>query len=509
MINYKHVEYEFYEKDYEMIEDILEGERTIKSEGVKYLPMLGGQNPVEYGSYKDRGKFYNVFDRTIQGMVGSMLRKVPEVIVPDELIPILPNITVDGKSFDELVRITCVNVLAYGRLGLLVDKFGDINSNPYIALYKAQDILNWKTEIIDGKEKLTMLVLQEVLYESSNGNEFDLDEVFQLRIFKLISSESFNKKKKKKKDNTEERKDILEVTVMKSSNEAGGFTIYEEPVYPKILGVYLDYIPFVFIGAIDNGVEPNKPPLLDLANLNIYHWKLSVDHAHGLHYTALPTPWAAGFDDKKELYIGPTHAWVSRDPASRCGYLEFTGEGLRAIVEELDRTERQMSALGAQMIEKTRKGIESAETARLRQISESASLLTISGTVSDGLTAALKLVEKWMTISDEKTRVVLTKDFVADKITSQEITALLNTLLSNKISLDTFLYNLKEGEVLPPYINVSEEIERIEEDYKRKIEMEEKYGVPEEEKNLEPTKTTKEAPEDQAITPDEQEQNIE
>ena len=139
-----------------------------------------------------RGSFYNGFSRTVQGMTGSILRKDPDIEVPKEIEDILPNITASNKSFYELTRSTCDEVISFGRLGLLVDMPSENTSgkaHPYIALYKAQDILNWRSERVDGEDKLTMLVLREIVQETNPADVFSSDEVEQIRVLRLIDIE--------------------------------------------------------------------------------------------------------------------------------------------------------------------------------------------------------------------------------------------------------------------------------------------------------------------------------
>ncbi len=39
-------------------------------------------------------------------------------------------------------------------------------------------------------------------------------------------------------------------------------------------------------------------PLADVMVLNLDHYRLDADYKHGLHFTALPTAWVAGFDKR-------------------------------------------------------------------------------------------------------------------------------------------------------------------------------------------------------------------
>ena len=190
-VDTKHKDYTEREKDWKMINDIKAGERVMKEAKTEYVPKLEGQNAEQYKRYIARGSFYNGFARTVQGMTGSILRKPAEVEVPKEMNDDLENITVSNNSFTELSRTVSSEVLSTGRYGLLVDMPISNENNkekPYIAPYDALNILNWRSDRIDGKDKLTFLVLREYLeIPNTEDSVFKTDEVTQIRVFRLIA----------------------------------------------------------------------------------------------------------------------------------------------------------------------------------------------------------------------------------------------------------------------------------------------------------------------------------
>lgn len=434
-----HGDLEYRLPEYEMIDDIISGERAIKEAGERYLPALKGQTNSDYSSYKSRGKFFNATGRTLQGLMGGLFRKPVDVKLPPSVDALRSSIMSTGQDDLTLYRKVAASILKYGRAGLLVDSLE--KNSPYIALYKPQHITNWRTEFIDGREVLTLLVLQETIEEPKADDPFKLVCVGSFRVFRLLENQ-------------------VEVTVWKADEDGNYIQIDEK--FPKIKGRALDRIPFIFIGADSNTSEVNKPPLLDMAYVNINHWRLSVDYNHGLHFCALPTPWRAGFDSSEEqVGIGPLQLWEASDYNAKCGYLEFTGQGLVSVSKAMSEDKEDMAVLGARIIEQTRSRVETAEAARIRQSGESGTLIGISNNISDGLTEAMKLVARWIGASEEL-YVKLSTDFVDSKMEPQEITALLSTLQSGSISLDTFLWNLQQGELLPPDRDIEDEKLKIE-----------------------------------------------
>ena len=440
-VNSKHGQYEDSYDDWVLLRDVVAGERVIKDGATIYLPKLSGQKGPEYTAYKARGSFFGATCRTVQGLTGTIMRRSPTVELPGILEPVKDNITPEGVSLVELIRTCCETVINYGRYGLLVD-MPDVavsGTMPYIAEYGAADILNWHVEVVNGKKMLTMVVLAESFAKVDPADRFVVEDQGQVRVLEL------------------DEYGYLVVSIYQKESEKGEWSRMGGEIYPSIKGKRLDYIPFVFLGAMGNTFAVQKPPLLDLANLNIKHWQVSVDYYHGLHWCALPTPWAAGFPVDTKLYIGCSKAWVSQEPNAKAGFLEFTGQGLGAVEKALDKLEYRMAVLGARFLEEGKRAAETSETHRMRGRGETATLNNIAGSVEKGMERALGFMAQWLSVAPEGISIELNKDFVSARLGAQDITALLQTYLNSAISLDSFIYNLHQGEILPEDRTVEDE----------------------------------------------------
>jgi hypothetical protein len=439
--------YRYYLSSWAKIDTLKKGEEAIKNAGELYLPKLSGQTPKEYESYLNRGSFFNAFSRTINGLTGAVMQKDPKVEASKETLEYLSDITLSGESINEVSRITVQNVLEFGYYGILIDCSAEVmgkTAEPYFAMYEAATILNFKTLRIGAEDKLMMLSLAEEILADNSENQFATISQMQVRVLSIedgflvvrLYQETGNEKDK----------------VWKQVGE---------DITPSIRGKRLTDIPFVFFGAISNSPAPDQPPLIDLVNLNVKHWQVSADYFHGLHYCAMPTPWAAGFPKTTELYIGAMRAWVSEDPQANCGFLEFTGQGLDSIVKALDKLENQMAILGARMLEEQKKAAEAAETVVMRYSGDTATLSNIVNSVEQGLTKAIRYVNLWRS-KEEEVKVSLNKYFVSAKLSSAEITALVASWQQGGISFETLFYNLQAGEIIESDLTVAQEKARIE-----------------------------------------------
>lgn len=446
-VDSEHSEYEKFKAQWEKCRDTIEGSYAVKERRQDYLPLLDDQTVSEYDAYLLRALFYGASGRTVQGLLGAIFRKDPIVKIKEEYLEFLKTITAQGLSIADLSRKILEEILTSGRVGLLVDVDETITdkTEPYISYYLAENIINWKTQRMSGKNELSLIVLKEVS-KVSGEDFFEEEEEVRYRVLELRKVKG---------------KVVYMQTLYKKQKTSRGttFVILKKTV-PTKNGKQLDRIPFVIINTTNLLTTVNKPPLLDLVEVNLSHYRTSADLEHGAHYTALPTAYLAGFtvDGTQDYRIGSRTAWVSDDPAAKAGFLEFTGQGLDSLRNLKSDKEKLMAVLGARLLEESKRAAEAAETLRLRHSGESGSLSTIANTAEEGITKALQLVAWWMSIASyEKVAIELNKDFISDKLDADYITTLMNTWQSGGISQDTFLYNLKAGEILPPDTSIEDE----------------------------------------------------
>ena len=81
--------------------DVYEGRDAVLKAGVKYVPALPGSDTGANQAYRERGTFYGATQRTIQGLVGAIFQKPPEVEFPEALADYLDDITLAGVAFEQ------------------------------------------------------------------------------------------------------------------------------------------------------------------------------------------------------------------------------------------------------------------------------------------------------------------------------------------------------------------------------------------------------------------------
>lgn len=440
--------------------DVFAGEDAIKLGGVRYLPRLDAQTDPDYAAYKSRASFFNATARTADGFVGLILRRDATVKLPDPgsgvgkaLATFADDADMLGTTLPSYAKNVVTEVIMLGRAGTLVDWESDVEQRAYAVLYSAEQIINWRTERVNGRNVLTLLVLRETGQSKTQDDAFVLEEVPQLRVLRLVKALA---RGEGAKPVWMYHVEIWQQQRQSKAKRSKPEWIKVESRTPLRLGKPLPLIPFVFHGPRHSLPLVDKLPLADIITVNLDHYRLDADYKHGLHFTALPTAWVSGFSKSATLEIGSRTAWVTDVIGAQAGFLEFTGQGLTTFERAMDRDERLMAVLGTRMLEAQKRVGETAEAIELRQSGENSVLSTVSLSVSDSLTQVLRWVYWWNSteetpdeIGDDRVLIQLNTDFTSRGMASEEITAIVSAWQANAISRETMFELFRKGEVLP------------------------------------------------------------
>lgn len=450
--NTKHKEYEERYPEWEVMEDVLEGEDAVHSEGRKYLPQLSGQTEQEYAAYVMRAPFYNATARTVDGLVGMIFRKAPTITTPAGMTDIVADMTLDNTGLDELAEQLTRELVGVGRIGLLVEyprvvnnptTLADVaaqNLRPYVTKYEAEQIINWRMERINNVMQPVMIALEEEVEEFVN--EFESEEIHQIRVLIL-------------------REGVYQQEVYRKNDKADEWYLFET-ITPMMRGQTFGMIPFVCMNARGVYMCPDKPPMYDLATLNLSHYRTVADLEHGAHFTGLPTAVVSGYVKESEndvFRIGSSTAWIFPDPSANAKYLEFTGQGLDTLRNIKKDKEDNLAILGARMLAPEKKQSEAADTVRMRHAGDGAILSAITNAVSQGLNKCLEIIAMWE--GTEPATIQLNEDYLDQPMSAQDLQALVQAWQQGAISDETLFYNLKVGEVMDEYTTFEEEQSRI------------------------------------------------
>ncbi len=425
--------------EWQMINDCLGGRRAMIRAGQTYVPKLTGhKSDEEYMGYLNRGSWYGALAKTAAAFIGQIYRREPIVTLTTRLAPREKNVTNTGDSINTFTKGATFDVLTKGRYGLLVDleEYDPANPKvpiPFMAGYNAESIRNWRHRIVDGVRVLDQVILQEFTDQPALDG---FGSVYRPR-FRILELDA---------------EGFYTVRFL-APNRDGAWVQVGNTVRPliRIGGKPIKEIPFYFMGPRNQRAEPDQPPMLAMAEANVDHWRFSVDVNAGLHKTAFPVPWIQGVDadDQHKFVISESIIWLLPAGAS-AEYLEFHGDGLGALERAVDRTDRYMSKLGAQMLEDKKKVTETAEALNVRSSGETASLSDISISCSEAFTKAVRMMARLVDEDPDKCQITLNTDFEAGGMSSQDLLGLVTAKREGLMTMEDYAWNLQRGELVRP-----------------------------------------------------------
>ena len=412
----KHREWLHHFNKWQKVRHALEGDL------IRYLRNVGKNEPdptyaeQRQEEYENGAICYNFTKRTLAGMVGSVMRKDPEQIIPPEMEYLLRNADGSGVGLWQHAQDTLMEINSIGRGGLLVDApetaaatAAEQNAgllNPVIAFYTAENIINWRLTRVGSVNRVTMVVLREVWEYSEPGAEFETKFGEQYRVLDLIDGRYRQR-------------------IYRFDAEGGAQGEVIE-IFPELGEQLRGKIPFTFIGASNNDATIDDAPLLPLAELNIGHFRNSADNEESSFVVGQPT-----------LFIAPgenmsMEQWAEANPhgvrmGSRSGhnigyggnaFLVQAGENNLAKQNMLDK-ENQAIQIGAQLITPTQQI--TAESARLQRGADTSVMATIARNVSMAYTDALRWVAAMLGLREgTEIEFKLNMEFFLQPMTAQD-----------------------------------------------------------------------------------------
>ncbi len=490
-MNIYHDDYKAAAPLWRKVRDCIEGEDKIKHERERYLPMLTSQRESgdiyaleSYNNYLLRASFYGAASRTQAGLVGAVMRRPPTIEgVPDaQLQQLNDNAGPNYEGLQALVMQQLSEAVSVGRYGLLVERGEDATQPPYLCMFKAEDIVFWHCTDIGGRKVPTVVTIRQT-YEVPKqgdliGNETELREQFLILRLGFVSDHQYALRAMGGEALASAPagemvywQEYWRASAKKGSGvRSGQLELCYVKVPTKNGGRYWNEIPMDIVNAVGGvSVDIETAPMLGLCNVMLSHYRGSADLEWGRHMTAIPQPWVSGFqlEEGAKLMVGCGYAWASPEPGANAQYLEFSGAGLGHIREGLKDKEQQMAVLGARMLEEQPATAEAMGTVRLRQAGERSVLSTIAENVSEATTRAMQRWMAWQfpayddTATAQEIRYSLVADFDASRMDPGELATLTQSLQAGTISWETYAYNLRRGEMLPPGVSDDAERERI------------------------------------------------
>ena len=412
----QHPEYTKFLPQWQTVNDCVEGSATIKKQGTKYLPMpnpedKSSENRARFDAYLKRANFVNFTGHTKAAMSGMVFRKAIKSELPTAIDYLETDADGGGLTLEQMVREVLGETLETGRYGLLVDypeseegatQAQTQGKQASIKTYPASSVINWRTVVIDGVKKLSLVVLLEPM-EILNEDGFGSQVKQYYRALWLIEGVYMQ-------ELYDENMLLVKAYVPRTSD-----------------GSAWTEIPFIFVGAENNDETVDEAPLYDLAEVNIAHYRNSADYEESSFMVGQPTLFISGLTEtwankymKNGIALG-SRGGILGNEGSSANLLQADPNQMPA--KGMEAKEEQMVKIGARII-MDNTGTETAEAARIRFAGQNSLLGAIVGNIE----SALKKCFEWAGLfmgSTEEAMIEINKEFYDKSLDPQLVMALI------------------------------------------------------------------------------------
>lgn len=309
------------------------------------------------------------------------------------------DVDLQGNNIDVFARRWFRDGLAKGMSHVLIDMprrvDGEVRTiaddkadavRPYLVHIPAESIIFMSGTMVNGRE-----VLEHVRIAESETVRVGWEEVTLERIRVLEPG-------------------LVQIWELKKGQKK------EEWVKVDEWATDLDYIPLVTFYTERQGLGLAKPPLMDLAFMNVRHWQMDADLNNIVSVACFPMLAMSGVDSNEAggegglMRLGPNQILATRSEHGKFYYVEHTGAAIETGEKKLRHLEDQMSSYGAQFL-KDKPGDLKATVRALDTAEALSQLQAMTLVFKDALETVLAVMSDWAGLGDSYPSVEMSVDF--------------------------------------------------------------------------------------------------
>ena len=436
-------------KGWEIMKAVTNGTEYLRDNSEAFLPLEPREDYTAYLSRVNRAVFSPYTQRLIRAATGLIMRK-PITLIGDSYWTDVFAKDVDGcgSDLDEYARRVLICSLTYGQSHILVDypaPTGALslaeeraqNRRPYWIEIDPTNIYGWRLDReVNYGSLIQVRIAEKAVVPSGEFGEQVFDQV------RVIEPGKFSIYRK-----VSPKKDLIN---LEDSSYAGNFDGPENEKDYELVdsGMFsLGEVPLVSVYSGKTDTLTSKPPLLDIAYLNLAHFQRQADLIHSLHVASQPMLVLEGWDDQtKDTVISVNYAMATQ-PGNKVYYVEPASSAFEAQTNEIQELQTQMATLGISTLSQQKFVAESADARRLDRVDTNSMLSMVSLELEQKLQKVFNLSANYLGI--EPPEVKISRDFDIERLIGQDITALTSLFDQQVIDREEFRDILVQGEVLP------------------------------------------------------------
>lgn len=426
---------------WELCASLLGGTSAMREAGERHLPKWPNEDEKAYKTRLSVAVLFPAFGRTVTTLAGKPFSN-PLTLdddVPETIRKMCEDIDLQGRNLHTFAADVMETALALGQTGILVDfprKSEEVRTladeralglRPYALEIKPHQLRGWRAAYLNGKWVLLQLRFCEWVEEPDGP--FATKKVEQIRVLSPGAWETHRK------------------------NERDEWVLYEDGT------TTLDYIPFLVVYGQRTGFMLSKPPLLELAHLNVAHWQSASDQQTILHTARVPILAVSGIEEGSDfkLTVGASAA-VSLPPNGDMKYVEHTGAAIKAGADDLKDLEERMRQAGAELLVLDQK-ITATQVSTENAVGMCALQRIVQGQ-EDAIDAMLQTFADWIG-EKQGGHCKIFNDFGAATLSDAQAQLIKDFAAAGMLSKETAFHEMQRRGTISPDLKWEDEKDRI------------------------------------------------
>lgn len=435
-------------QDWAIVDPLMGGTRAMREAGTELLPKWPKEDECDYKDRLSLSTLFPAYRETVKNNTGRVFAE--PIVLGDDVPPVLAELTEDfdrqgnnlqvwAKSFfsQAMSHGLCHALAEYpniqradGQLVTSADAIA-INARPYAIMIRPQQVLGWRVSNRNGKHVLDQFRYMESVEEEDGL--FGMKRIDQIRVLTPGAWQTYREKADDKGQKT--------------------WMLYEEGL------TSLDHIALTTLYTDRTGFMTAKPPLLELAYLNVKHWQSQSDQDNILHVARVPMLAVIGLSEGEKITVGVGSA-TSLPINADMKFVEHTGKSIEAGRTSLQDLEDQMRVAGAKLLQKDKQAVKTATQAEEEAAQEMSPLQTMASGLEDALD---QILQHFAELSDlpEGGHVQVQGNFDVDFAPETTLPLLLNMASQGRLSDETLFSEMQRRNVVSSDIKWEDEQAKI------------------------------------------------
>jgi hypothetical protein len=446
---------------WQKVETILGGSEAMRSAGEKYLPKFAAETDKSYEHRRKNAKFVNIFSDIVENIASKPFTQ--EVALVDQSANEAINVIAeDVDRAGNHLHVFASELFLSGLYNAIDWIFVDhtrvpegatladeraMGSRPFWVRVAATDMLAVYSDIIAGEEQIVYARMNERFVQRNGTGE---ETVQRVRV--LIRD---------KQDDGAYAPARFELW-QKDSKGSGWTQIDGGPISIGVIAL----VPFL-TGRRKPGTWQIRPPMQDIADLQIEHYQQETNLKMAKELTAFPMFKAEGVDppeDGKSLPLGPStilYAPPNNEGAhGTWDILEISATSLKFLAEQVTVIEHQMRELGRQPLMSGTAGLTQVAAAYASQKASSA-IQAWAFNLKDALEKAFRFTSKWLGLDNYEPTIFVNTDFAIELGAEKAPEVLMQMNAEGKLSTETLWQEMKRRSILSPEFEAEAEAQRL------------------------------------------------